>query len=209
VRDIFPNALRGEQHGGDRKCAEQNQIPGAEVGKVVLHRVKHDHADSWTFDRADPPMMTINIRFQSSTDKADIHLDRNDRRPYPRPIGTGTREDGTIDPNALKAWIKEARLLAKVAGRGDIADSRIGAILSASPDGTDGIWPAEAVREVIDDFDSKPMVDGFWIGKRNRRGVTSRMPRDGGRLERDEAAKYRKFAAALAYEYPRTAMAPR
>jgi hypothetical protein len=121
----------------------------------------------------------------------------------------GTREDGTIDPNALKAWIKEARLLAKVAGRGDIADSRIGAILSASPDGTDGIWPAEAVREVIDDFDSKPMVDGFWIGKRNRRGVTSRMPRDGGRLERDEAAKYRKFAAALAYEYPRTAMAPR
>lgn len=119
----------------------------------------------------------------------------------------GTRDNGTIDSGALKAWIKEARSLAKAAGRGDIADSRIGTMLSASPTGIDGIWPAEAVREVIDEFDSKPMVDGFWIGRRNRRGITSRMPRDGGKLERDEAANYRKFAAALAYEYPRTAKA--
>jgi transcriptional regulator with XRE-family HTH domain len=119
----------------------------------------------------------------------------------------GTREDGAIDVAALKAWIKEARSLAKAAGRGDIADSRIGTILSASPNGADGIWPAEAVREVIDEFDSKPMFDGFWIGRRNRRGITSRMPRDGGKLERNEAAKYRKFAVALAYEHPRTAKA--
>lgn len=119
----------------------------------------------------------------------------------------GTRDNGTIDSRALKAWIKEARSLAKAAGRGDIADSRIGTMLSASPTGVDGIWPAEAVREVIDEFDSKPMIDGFWIGRRNRRGITSRMPRDGGKLERDQAANYRKFAAALAYEYPRTAKA--
>lgn len=119
----------------------------------------------------------------------------------------GTRDNGTIDSGALKDWIKEARSLAKAAGRGDIADSRIGTMLSASPTGIDGIWPAEAVREVIDEFDSKPMVDGFWIGRRNRRGITSRVPRDGGKLERDEAANYRKFAAALAYQYPRTAKA--
>jgi len=33
------------------------------------------------------------------------------------------------------------------------------------------------------------MVEGFWIGKSNRRGVTPRMPRDGGKLERNEAAQ--------------------
>jgi hypothetical protein len=119
----------------------------------------------------------------------------------------GTRNDGTIDGEALEAWIKEARALAKAAGREDIADSRIGNMLSASPMGSDGNWPAEPVREAIDLFRSKPMIEGFQIGKSNRRGVTTRMPRDGGELERQEAAKYRTWAKAIAYDHPHTAKA--
>ena len=119
----------------------------------------------------------------------------------------GTRDDGTIDGEALEAWIKEARTLAKAAGREDIADSRIGNMLSASPMGSDGNWPAEPVREVIDLFRSKPMIEGFRVGKSNRRGVTTRMPRDGGELERQEAAKYRAWAKAIAYDHPHTAKA--
>ncbi len=119
----------------------------------------------------------------------------------------GTRDDGTIDADGLEAWVKEARSLAKAAGREEIADSRIGAMLSASPVGADGVWPAEAVREVIDLFRSKSMIDGFRIGRGNRRGVTTRMPRDGGQLERNEAAKYRRYAEALAYDHPHTAKA--
>jgi transcriptional regulator with XRE-family HTH domain len=119
----------------------------------------------------------------------------------------GTRDDGTIDGEALEAWIKEARALAKAVGREDIADSRIGNMLSASPMGMDGAWPAEPVREVIDLFRSKPMIEGFRIGKSNRRGVTTRMPRDGGELERQEAAKYRAWAKVIAYDHPHTAKA--
>ena len=119
----------------------------------------------------------------------------------------GTRDDGTIDGEALEVWIKEARTLAKAAGREDIADSRIGHMLSASPMGSDGNWPAEPVREVIDLFRSKPMIEGFCVGKSNRRGVTMRMPRDGGELERQEAAKYRTWAKAIAYDHPHTAKA--
>ena len=119
----------------------------------------------------------------------------------------GTRDDGTIDGEALEAWIKEARALAKAAGREDIADSRIGNMLSASPIGSDGNWPAEPVRDVIDLFRSKPMIAGFQIGKSNRRGVTTRMPGDGGELERQEAAKYRTWAKAIAYDHPHTAKA--
>jgi transcriptional regulator with XRE-family HTH domain len=117
----------------------------------------------------------------------------------------GTRDEGTIDGEALEAWIKEARALAKAAGREDIADSRIGNMLSASPVGSDGNWPAEPVREVIDLFRSKPMIEGFQIGKSNRRGVTTRGPRDGGELERQEAVKYRTWAKAIAYDHPHTA----
>lgn len=119
----------------------------------------------------------------------------------------GTRDDGTIDGGMLEAWIKEARALAKTVGREDVADDRIGKMLSASPMGSDGNWPAEPIREVIDLFRSKPMIEGFRIGKSNRRGVTTRRPRDGGELERQEAAKYRAWAKAIAYTHPHTAKA--
>jgi hypothetical protein len=119
----------------------------------------------------------------------------------------GTRDDGTIDGKILEVWIKEARSLAMVAGRENRADRQIGNMLSTSPIGSDGSWPAEAVRDVIDLFRSKPMIEGFWIGKSNRRGVTTRLPRDGGNLERQEAAKYRNWAKAIAYEHPHTAKA--
>lgn len=119
----------------------------------------------------------------------------------------GSREDGTIDGQVLETWIKEARLLAKRVGREDVADRRIGTMLSASPIGADDAWPAEAVRDVIDLFRSKPMIEGFQDGKFNRHGVTSRMPRDGGNLERNEAIKYRSWAAAIGYEHPHTAKA--
>ncbi|MGH7099921.1 MAG: hypothetical protein ACREE4_20025, partial [Stellaceae bacterium] len=119
----------------------------------------------------------------------------------------GTREDATIDGAVLEAWIKEARALAKAAGREEIADSQIGKMLSASPMGSDDVWPAEVVRDVIDLFRSTRMINGFWIGKSNRRGVTTRLPRDGGNLERTEAAKYRKWSAAIIYDHPHTARA--
>ena len=119
----------------------------------------------------------------------------------------GTRGDGTIDGKALENWIKEARSLAKAVGREEIALDRIGTMLAASPMGADGVWPAEPVRDVLDLFRNKAMLDGFCVGKVNLRGVTSRMPRDGGALERSEAAKYRAWAKAVAYEHPHTAKA--
>ena len=119
----------------------------------------------------------------------------------------GTQEDGTIDSEMLEAWVKEARSLSKAAGREDVADDKIGAMLSASPMGSDGIWPAEPVREVLDLFRSKPMLDGFQIGTSNRRGVTTRMPRDGGKQERVLSVQYRTWAKAIGFEHPHTAKA--
>ena len=71
----------------------------------------------------------------------------------------GTRDDGTIDGEVLESVDQGGPRPAKVAGRADIADDRIGNMLSASPKGLDGNWPAEPVREVIDLFRSKPMIE--------------------------------------------------
>lgn len=119
----------------------------------------------------------------------------------------GARNDGTIDSKALEAWIMEARVLANAAGREDIADYWIGKILSASPMGADGAWPVEPVRDMIDLFRSSAMIEGFEIGKSSRRGLTTRMPRDGGALEREEEMKYRVWAKAISYEHPYTSKA--
>ena len=119
----------------------------------------------------------------------------------------GRRDDDTIDGEMLERWIKEARILSKAVGREGVADDRIGRMLSASPEGADGNWPAEPVRDVLDLFRSKPMLEGFYVGKMNRRGVTTRLSGAGGGLERAEAAKYRGWAKAVAFEHPHTAKA--
>ncbi|WP_126943015.1 XRE family transcriptional regulator [Xanthomonas sp. BRIP62409] len=119
----------------------------------------------------------------------------------------GTDEHNKIDRVALEQWVTEAKSLSELVGRGEIADKRIGMMLSASPMGADGHWPAEAVRDALDLFRSRPMIDSFWIGKRNRRGMTSRSPRDGGELERKEAAKYANWAKAISLDHPYTARA--
>ncbi len=49
------------------------------------------------------------------------------------------------------------------------------------------------------------MMDGLRIGKHNRRSVTSRAMRAGGRLERSEAQTFRNAAKAVSYEHPHTA----
>ena len=116
----------------------------------------------------------------------------------------GRRDDGSVDGEALERWIKKARVLAKAVGREQVADGRIGRMLSASPTGTDGNWPAEPVREALDLFRSKAMLDGFHIGTMNWRGVTTRMAGDGGELERVDAANYRRWAKAIAFEHPHT-----
>ena len=117
----------------------------------------------------------------------------------------GTTAEGRIDPAALEDWIKEARKLAAAAGRPEIADQKIGEALSASPtDADDGLWPARPVRDVVEITRSKHLETGLELGLRNRRGVTTRLPSDGGAQERDLVKRYRDFAAATALEWPRT-----
>ena len=88
--------------------------------------------------------------------------------------------------------------------RADIGDEQIGQVLSGSPPGTDGAWPAEPVRELIEDIGSRELETGLHIGMTNSRGVTSRGIYDGGQQERELAARYRDWAKITASQWPRT-----
>lgn len=116
----------------------------------------------------------------------------------------GSDDQGVIDPVALEDWVKRARKLLAEAGRGEIGDIKIGEILSAAKPAPGRPWPPEPVREIIEMVRSRALEQGFETGVYNRRGVTVRLPHDGGKLERDLAARYRTDAETIRFDWLRT-----
>ena len=115
----------------------------------------------------------------------------------------GTRDDGSIDPTVLLAWIVSAREGCGAAGRQGSGDRRIGTLLAKSPDGKDGHWPHSAVRDALDAIGTEEVMRGFHIGKFNSRGVVMRAA--GGGQERTLANQFRSDAEAIRHDHPFTA----
>lgn len=117
----------------------------------------------------------------------------------------GTRVDGTIDHDAFKQFISDARELCRQADRLDACDGIIGQILAHAPSDEDGLWPFTPAREVLEPYEMEEMRQGFIIGTHNKRGVTCRSPWDGGEQERDLAAYYRSHIERLHLIQPNVA----
>jgi hypothetical protein len=62
----------------------------------------------------------------------------------------GLSKDGTVNEDLMLRWVREARLQLADLDRADIGDEQIGQVLSASPKGSDGLWLAEPVRDLIE-----------------------------------------------------------
>jgi hypothetical protein len=120
------------------------------------------------------------------------------------PTVPGQRPDGSIDAEHLSEWVRAARLALADSNRTSIGDEVIGEILSASPEGSDKIWPAEPVRELIETIGSARLDTGIHIGLHNRRGVTWRGVFDGGKQERELEAKYRDMSIRATKQWRRT-----
>ncbi len=116
----------------------------------------------------------------------------------------GLADDGSLDGEHLKRWVTDARYALSELDRADIGDEQIGQLLASSPEGHDGIWPPEPVRELIETLGSAHLETGVNIGRVNNRGITSRGVYAGGEQERDLAARYREWAAATRDEWRRT-----
>lgn len=113
--------------------------------------------------------------------------------------------EGTVEGDKLRAWVRQARQMFEAADRVGIGDDQIGHLLSGSPLGNDGAWPAEPVRDLVEELESKPLEAGLSTGKSNSRGITSRGPYDGGNQERGLAATFRQWSEQIGARWPRTA----
>jgi len=115
----------------------------------------------------------------------------------------GLRDDGSVDHQHLERWVSQARLLLTERDRADIGDEQIGQLLSGSPHGSDGAWPAEPVRDLVERLGSKDLENGIHVGRLDR-GVTSRDIYEGGEQERALVANYRSWSEQTATRWPRT-----
>ncbi len=116
----------------------------------------------------------------------------------------GLQDDGSIDAQHLDSWINKARLLLTERDRDDVGDELIGQVLSGSPNGDDGAWPAEPVRDLVERLGSKDLENGLHIGRLNARGVTTRDLYEGGKQERALVAGYLTWSDQTATRWPRT-----
>jgi hypothetical protein len=100
----------------------------------------------------------------------------------------------------LTEWVEVVRKLCSELDRSEIADVCLGKLLASASGGKDGVWPNEAVRDVMEDLQSEEVSRGAHTGLYNARGVHWRG--EGGGQERELAAKYRRWAEALHFSHP-------
>lgn len=117
----------------------------------------------------------------------------------------GLNESGEINTQHLTNWVNESREAFTKSGYTLSGDYQIGQVLASSPVGSDGIWPAEPVRDIIESLSSRHINNGLYIGKINKRGVTSRDPFVGGDQERKLELEYKSMASKLNARWPQTA----
>jgi hypothetical protein len=113
--------------------------------------------------------------------------------------------NGQVDAQEITAWVAAALKKGAAEGRKTITSQQVGRVLCYSPMGTDGAWPHEAVREVIDTLQHREVETGFEIGTHNKRGVVTRSLDEGGRQERALADQFGSWADGTRDRWPRTA----
>lgn len=123
----------------------------------------------------------------------------HDWKPFAR-----TPANQMLSPERLRSIVERIRTLAAERRHSGIVDDHLGKALASAPAGTDGVWPHESVRAVLEAYPSEALMDGFVVGRRNLRGITTRSPADGGQQERDLTAQYAAWQRALAVKSPRT-----
>ncbi|MGA8596312.1 MAG: hypothetical protein WB676_16495 [Bryobacteraceae bacterium] len=185
---LYIRALSLSQHGIPNLERQLSKSPSLFMHALALTYKRSD-------DGEDPPEWSLDTLENKEAVFLATYalLDRTKRIP-------GTADDGTVNAAELKAWLTEVRSLCLKYGRAKIGDQRIGQMLSAPLLSKDGIWPCEAVREVLEEIGSPDIAISMGIGVYNSRGVHARIK--GGDQEREIANKYRNWSRQLAFDFP-------
>jgi len=185
---LFISALDHTEHGIPNLERQIAKSPAIFVYAVALAYKRRG-------DGEDPPEWRIEDPEQRTAVASAAYrlLDQIKRLP-------GTERDDTIKVEVLLAWVSEVRQLCAQHGRADMGDQCIGQLLSRASAEETAVWPCLPVCELMEMVASQQIAKGFRVGVLNARGFQWRG--EGGAQERELAAKYRRWAQQLAFDYP-------
>jgi len=112
----------------------------------------------------------------------------------------GVPQCGPPNVAKLRVWINAVRRSCAGLGRAEAGDRSLGKLLSGAPEGGDGVWPCEPVRQVLEDVQSEAISRGIVTSRYNARGAHFRA--EGGDAERRLARQYRDWLQALEFSHP-------
>lgn len=106
----------------------------------------------------------------------------------------GTREDGTLDPEAFASWVRRVRELAASSGHLKIAMDKLGSVLATPLADPGGLWLHKSVAGLLQEENNEIMRKAFHVGLFNLRGTYTHS----GGVEEDKIAEaYMAKADAL------------
>lgn len=111
-------------------------------------------------------------------------------------------DSGKVDIKELFSWVEEFKSLLEQQHQTGLFTYCLGSLFASSPIGDDGYYPCESVREAIQQYGDKTLVDEYAVCIFNKRGVFSPT---GGNEERALSNKYKENADALRTKYPKVA----
>ncbi|MFN8343499.1 MAG: hypothetical protein U0X91_00755 [Spirosomataceae bacterium] len=181
-----------------RKTANNRGIPNIE--KYVDQNPEFfARAVAWIYKRKDEGIDPEELRLTNP-----VHTQNRTERGYKLLESLhsipGRNRRGDIDSNLLLGWVSTVRKICAELGRSNVGDLSLGKLLASAPKGTDGVWPCEPVREVLEQIQSEKISQGITTGLFNSRGVHRRD--EGGNQERSLASMYKSWATALEFSYP-------
>jgi hypothetical protein len=117
----------------------------------------------------------------------------------------GIRADNSIDAAYLQSWVHKARELPAKTGHAKVGDKTIGRILAHAPADSEGIWPPESVRDLIEELGCDDLESGLLDGKIST-GLLIRSPDCGGDADRAAAAHFRRWAGQATSQWRTAAL---
>ena len=113
----------------------------------------------------------------------------------------GRDEFGNLNTERLTRWVFDVRRRCERRGRLNMGDFCIGSLLSNSPEGDDGIWPFEPVRDALEKVYSEHLGKGFTLGGYDSSRIHTGL---GGDPERAIENRHKEWAQRIQYSHPKT-----
>jgi len=117
----------------------------------------------------------------------------------------GLSVDDGLNGSDLKQWFQECLLLFEQANCLDVGNEGLGRVLASSPEGSDGMWPVEDVRYLIEKFGTAALKNGLIVGHISLYGPTVKGTYEGGNSERELMNRYREYSWKMNARWPKTA----